>query len=235
MQQKRPLVLNGQEQTAWGYVINNFILRVESATIKAPLYVVIGITDFEEECPLPTQKAGLGTNDVSIRNPEVLYHFTSPVGLAVILHTKHIALTESNLNIREGNCTVVWLTSSQSPENNGLEYDNNTHTEYDKMSLRITLPYKDTYQHWVEWSDSKGMDKEYKDTLIRTANAEETHKAWYISESEISLGDILAIDNLATGVKYTVEEAKTAFPPSLIPRGRLANPIDELHDNRKPI
>lgn len=48
---------------------------------------------------------------MSDRKPEVLYHFTSPVGLSAILHAGHIALTESNLNIREGNCGVIWLTS----------------------------------------------------------------------------------------------------------------------------
>lgn len=47
-----------------------------------------------------------------INRPNVLYHFTSLHGLTAILQAEHIALSESNLNVREGNCGVVWLTSS---------------------------------------------------------------------------------------------------------------------------
>ena len=110
--------------------------------------------------------------------PEIIYHFTSPVGLAEILWSRYISLTESNLNIREGNCGVVWLTSSPDPKNNGLKFDDAIPAQYDKTSIRISLPYKEVFRQWDEWSDSKGMDKGYKEILIGTANAEETYRMW---------------------------------------------------------
>lgn len=57
----------------------------------------------------------------NINKPKVLYHFTSLHGLTAILRAGHIALTESNLNFREGNCGVVCLTSSPDSNNHGLE------------------------------------------------------------------------------------------------------------------
>lgn len=98
-----------------------------------------------------------------VNKPKILYHFTSPVGLSAILRSRHISLTESNLNIREGNCGVVWLTSSPNAANHGLKFDNTIPVELDKTSIRISLPYQASFTHWDGWSDSKGMDKAYKE------------------------------------------------------------------------
>ena len=139
--------------------------------------------------------------------PEILYHFTSPLGLSAILKSKCIALTESNLNIRDGNCGVVWLTSSPDPVNHGLKFDHTTPAEYDKTGIRISLPYKPIFKHWDEWSDKKGMDKEFKASLIASAHAEETYKTWYISERVVLLSDFLKVENIVTGETIDLEAA----------------------------
>lgn len=159
--------------------------------------------------------------------PKVLYHFTSPMGLSAILHSGQITLTESNLNIREENCGVVWLTSSPEAMNHGLKFNNSIPAEYDKTSIRITLPIKELYKPWDEWSSSKGMDSGYKEILISSANAGETYKTWYVSESSIPIQEITNIENLVTGEAFSVEEAINALPKSAPPEVKFSNVIDE--------
>ena len=137
----------------------------------------------------------------------ILYHFTSPLFLSSILISKYIALTESNLNISDGNCGVVWLTSSPDSNNHGLKFDKSLPAEYDKTRIRITLPHKTAFKQWDKWSDTKGMDKGYKEALICTANAEETYKTWYISEKPIPIADFLKVENMVTGETINIEEA----------------------------
>ena len=161
-----------------------------------------------------------------IDKPKTLYHFTSPVGFMAILYGKNLALTESNLNIREGNCGVVWLTSSPDPKNHGLKFDSNIPAQYDKTLIRISLASKETFKHWDEWSNSKGMDSVYKEILIASANAEETYKTWYISETAIPISDFLKVENLATGEVISVEEALKALPDTKMPEIKFRNEID---------
>lgn len=164
---------------------------------------------------------------MSDRKPEVLYHFTSPVGLSAILHAGHIALTESNLNIREGNCGVIWLTSSSEPLNHGLKFDDATSAEHDKTTIRIALPYKEDFKQWDKWSTAKGMDESYKAILIATAGAEEVYKTWYVSESIISVDDILNIDNLVTREAFLAQDALKSLPESKPSAVKFNNEIDE--------
>ena len=164
--------------------------------------------------------------------PDVLYHFTSLFGLTAILRSGCIALTESNLNIGEGNCGVIWLTSSPSPINHGLKFDDTVPAEHDKTSIRITLPYKQEFRQWNEWSGSKGMDSAYKEALIASAHAEETYKTWYISESTISIRDIIKIDNLATGEVISVKDALKSLTKSIQPAVNFRNAIDEYIANQ---
>ena len=144
--------------------------------------------------------------------PKILYHFTSSAYLTAILRVGYLTLSESNLNIRDGNCDVVWLTSSPDPANHGLKFDNTTPAEYDKTSIRISLPYKPIYRHWDEWSDKKGMDKEFKASLIASAHAEETYIMWYISECRIPLSDFLKVENIVTGETIDVEAVVKSLP-----------------------
>lgn len=159
-------------------------------------------------------------------NPDALYHFTSTSGLVGILHTKHIALSESNLNIREGNCGIVWLTSSPEPVNHGLKFNDSIPSEHDKTCVRIALQYKSTFRHWDAWSDDKGMDAAYKQHLIRSANGEESHKTWYISEGVIPIDDILEIENLSTGERVSVAEVVERLDDSDIPKVHFHSEID---------
>ena len=166
--------------------------------------------------------------------PEILYHFTSPVGFSAILRSKYIALTESNLNTREGNCGVVWLTSSRDSHNHGLKFDDTIPAEIDKTSIRISLPYKPSYKHWDEWSDRKGMDKSFKEGLICSALAEDTYKTWYISERVIHIRDFLKVENMTTGETISVDEAIKSLPVEEELKFSFQNETDEYIFNQPP-
>jgi len=161
------------------------------------------------------------------RKPEIIYHFTSPLGLSAILRSRYITLTESNLNIREGNCGVVWLTSSPDVKNHGLKFDENIPAELDKTSIRISLPNRPSFKHWDEWSDRKGIASDYKEALISSANAEETYKTWYISESEIPIDDFLKIENITTGETISIDDALKSSSGLEIPDVKFRSEIDE--------
>lgn len=165
-------------------------------------------------------------------NPDILYHFTSSVGLSAILCAKYIALTESNLNTREGNCGVVWLTSSPDPANHGLKFDGAIPAEHDKTSIRITLPNKETFKQWDKWSTAKGMDGGFKAILIDSAGAGDTYKTWYISESIIPIEEILEIENMATGESISVEDTLNALPAAKPPAVHFSNEIDAYIANQ---
>jgi uncharacterized protein YdhG (YjbR/CyaY superfamily) len=161
------------------------------------------------------------------KKPEVLYHFTSPMWFAEILRTGRILLTENNLNNRKENGGVVWLTSSPDAANQGLKFNAGIPAELDKTSIRITLPYKEFFLHWDEWSDGKGIDKGFKSALILSAHAEETHKTWYISEQEISVSDFIKADNMVTGDTTSIGEAIKTLPSPNPLKFRFSNPTDE--------
>ena len=158
--------------------------------------------------------------------PNMLYHFTSPIGLSAILRSRHISLTESNLNTSHGNCGVVRLTSSPDSSNHGLKFGNNVPAEFDKTTIRITLPYSDVYRHWDEWSASKGMDKSYKEILIHSTGAFETYKTWYVSEIIIPIDEVLKVENLTTGEVISVVDAIKSLSDKASPEVRFSNVID---------
>ncbi len=144
---------------------------------------------------------------------EVLYHFTSPLGLAAILRSGYITLTDNNLNVRGENSGIVWLTSAPDPKNHGLKFDGAMPAELDKTSIRISVANSPAFQNWDEWSDKKGINTDYKTVLIETACARETYRTWYVSECEIPLGDVVKIENVSTGETIDIEEAVKALPP----------------------
>ena len=164
--------------------------------------------------------------------PKVVYHFTSPLWLLSILISKFIALTESNLNTPDGNCGVVWLTSSPDSNNHGLKFDKSLPVEYVKTRIRITLPHKATFKHWDKWSDMKGMDKGYKEALICTASAEETYKTWYISEKPIPITDFMKVENIVTGEIINIEEAIKNLPETELPKIGFQNVVDQYIANQ---
>jgi uncharacterized protein YdhG (YjbR/CyaY superfamily) len=143
-----------------------------------------------------------------------------------------ISLTESNLNLPEGNCGVVWLTTSPDVENHGLKFGNAISAALDKTSIRITLPHKASFKQWDEWSDQKGMDNQYKEILIRTAHAEETYVTWYVSEREIPVADFLKLENLSTGEVVDIADAVKSLSAAELPKQRFLNETDEYIFNQ---
>jgi hypothetical protein len=97
--------------------------------------------------------------------PEGIYHFIASRHLVDILRSGCIGLTESNLNIAEWNCGVVWLATFFASLNHGLKFDANVPSEIDKTTVRITIRYKSEFERWDGWSDKKGMDRELKTSL----------------------------------------------------------------------
>ena len=162
----------------------------------------------------------------SSAKPEILYHFTNLVGLSAILSARHISLTESNLNIHDGNCGVVWMTSSPDSKNHGLKFDSTIPVELDKTVIRIALLNKPSFKQWNEWSVKKGMDEGYKSVLIASANAGETYKTWYISETEIPVSDFIKVENTMTGEVIAVKDALKSLPETRTPQVNFINVID---------
>ena len=131
---------------------------------------------------------------------DFLYHFTSRFHLPFILETGYLTLTTSNFNLEKADLfPVVWLTSSQTPENMGLLFDANMPEDLNKTHIRFTI-FKEPYMVlWDEWSAKKGMDKKMKQYLINSASAKETYKTWYVSEHTIPLDDVMYIEDMITG------------------------------------
>jgi len=133
------------------------------------------------------------------KKPEVLYHFTNLVSLHGILKTRYLKLTTSNFDLANLDLhPVVWLTSSPCPDNMGLLFRDDMPDDLNKTYIRFTIRKKPYMKLWLEWCDEKGMDEELKEILIATANAEETHKTWYVSPQIIPNNDFLVIENLKT-------------------------------------
>jgi uncharacterized protein YdhG (YjbR/CyaY superfamily) len=133
-------------------------------------------------------------------HPQRLYHYTNLFSINHIFRSGNLSLTASNHDLANPDLyPVVWLTSSPSPENHGLVFDKQMPDDLIKNRIRITLRYKPTFKQWDKWSNSKGIDQDLKKALIQAAHAEETYKTWYISEREISVRDILKVEDLKTG------------------------------------
>lgn len=200
----------------------HYILDVENSELTK-----LVIEELDKVTPMPKPKVKKPPK------PDVLYHFTSPIHLSAILQSGYLALSESNLNIGEGNCGVVWLTTSPDPINHGLKFDDAIFAEFDKTRIRITVRYKPSFKLWDEWSDKKGMDNAYKEIIIATAHAEETYKTWYISERKISFDDILKIENLATGEIFSIESTLKSLPAAEPFNMRFKAATDEYIINQR--
>lgn len=134
---------------------------------------------------------------------DIIYHFTCKFLLPAILQKRYLSLTTSNFSIEKLNMfPVVWLTTSPTPENMGLLFENNMPDYLNKTHIRIKIRKKPYMKLWDEWSDEKGMDKRLKKMMIESASAEDAYKTWYISEKIITINEIIVIENLKTGEVY---------------------------------
>ena len=146
---------------------------------------------------------------MAARTKEIIYHYTCEFHLASIEKSGYLTLTEHSISLSEKPMPpVLWLTTSPTPENNGLKFDNSIPDFFDKTRVRITLRKHPFMQRWVEWHDRTGRSAEEKEVLIASAGAEESHKDWYISLIPIPLGEILIIENLKTGKVYYEKQKK---------------------------
>jgi len=125
----------------------------------------------------------------------MLYHYTCQFWLPFIFQTGGL-IPSSDLDKLP---PLVWLTDSPTPDNMGLLFDANMPAHLNKTHIRITVRKMEYMRLWEEWSDDRGIDRELKQAMIVSANAEETYKTWYVSERAIPIGDVLLIENLVTG------------------------------------
>ena len=135
------------------------------------------------------------------KEPDVFYHYTCSYLLSAIIKSGFINLSESNFTFEQrGTFSVVWLTASPTPENNGLLFDDNMPDDLNKTHIRFTIRKRPYIKNWDDWSLAKGMDEQQKQLLISSASAEDTYKNWYISEQPIPIRtDVICVENLVTG------------------------------------
>ena len=133
--------------------------------------------------------------------PKELYHFTCAALLNEILSTRYLKLSTSNFDLNNPRLyPVVWLTSSPSPDNMGLLFRDDMPDDLNKTHVRFTIRKKPYMKLWLDWCKEKGMDEELKQLLISTANAEETHQTWYVSQQIIPINDFIMIENLKANI-----------------------------------
>jgi len=145
----------------------------------------------------------------------VLFHYTCMYHLNRIFEAGRITVTESNFSFEEcGLFPVVWLTSSLSPDNMGLNYQEDIPDEIDKTRIRLTIRKNKTMKPWDEWSKKKGMVETARQALIEAADsAKESYKTWWVSSRNITLGNVLFVEDIKAGsVLYStydrIERAK---------------------------
>ena len=140
-------------------------------------------------------------NQLNAKDPVLLYHFTCEMHLPMIARTGELKPSESNAFCSKAR-DVVWMTSLPTPENNGLIFADGIPDDLNKTFVRFTIYRRRTMISWLEWTTKVGMSKEMMDILIHTANAEETHKFWYVSEESVTSRNWLIVENLHTGEIY---------------------------------
>lgn len=133
----------------------------------------------------------------------VLYHYTCLFHLPSIMNSGILNTTESNAfnkNARD----VVWLTSSLFPDNHGLLYDPNMPDDLNKTRIRITVRREPFMIPWVDWCRRVGVNEDIKRCIIESANADETHLTWVVSEKPISRSLWLKVEDLWTRQVYRI-------------------------------
>ncbi len=129
---------------------------------------------------------------------EQLFHYTSTLHLPMIMESKCLTLTESNLVYEKPMYKpCVWLTTSEDPKNNGLDG-----SIVDKTEIKITVKWQKYLKFWVAWSKSNKIDKSWAKELTKGENP----SSWWISEQVIPFSDLAKIENRYTGEVYFKNE-----------------------------
>ena len=120
-----------------------------------------------------------------MKEPTIIYHFTSTHHLPEIMQSGLLNLTASSFSLEEILYPVVWFTDMPTPHNHGLLLGDHIPDVLNKAHIRFTICKRSYMKQWDAWSDAKGMDKQLKQMLIASATAEETYTSWYVSEQPI--------------------------------------------------
>ena len=139
---------------------------------------------------------------------KLLYHYTAVLRWNQIKESGYLKLTPSNLlkpknphYIKQEDGTlcyadetdsykpVVWLTSSESPQNHSIGFM--------KEAIQIAIPYdEEKHQWWVTWKDKNRMDKSWCKKLISNG---QNYSSWYVCEEIIPMEKFAYVKNLLTG------------------------------------
>lgn len=148
------------------------------------------------------------------------YHFTSYNHMLEIAASGKIKLTCSNLlyptNPRIVNGAlvsdtddykpVVWLTNKDTSD--GLGVDPITRfkpVDDDKRRIRITIESGTLIvKKWLSWAYHNHMDAKWRDSLIKGQD----YKTWYITETDIPVANITRIEDVYSGIDYSIQEGQ---------------------------
>lgn len=112
---------------------------------------------------------------IAVSAPPVLYHYTSMMHLQAIVESGHLRLTDSNISMTGRGPGVVWLTTTETEEGNGL---------YGKGQVRIVVRTAGLpIFHWPTWSFEQGIEPVWYDALASSSGGDP--EAWWVCTQEI--------------------------------------------------
>ena len=136
----------------------------------------------------------------------VLFHYTTSLHIPSIMADGKLRLAESNLKnwlklgydndaYNRGELKLykpcVWMTTLEEPN----VFDLGLHSSADKTEIKITIKKQPYFKKWKDWSRANNIDKEWAQAFERGRKP----TTWWISEFEITMKDIVKIENRYTG------------------------------------
>lgn len=142
----------------------------------------------------------------------ILYHYTSPDHLPLILRSGLLKPTESNVSLTRPHAgpDVVWTTTDPEPDGDPKWAANSFH---DKGAIRFTLNLpRRAAQPWSDWAARQGMQSDWKRSLIRTGGP--GWRRWHVVQRAILASEWTAITDMRTGEPIEIRTGLT--PPQLL-------------------
>lgn len=126
----------------------------------------------------------------------ILYHYTSPDHLPLILRSGLIKVTESNLSMTRAHAgpDVVWLTTDADPEH--MEWTEGTINDKQRIRIAVDVPRR-AAQPWSDWAARQGMNPQWKQALIKSGG--KGWRRWHVVQRPILASEWRGILDRHTG------------------------------------